>query len=105
MEAPLSREERRKLKKKERKRKQRQWNAASRNEKDRESDNEKDSESDNKSCEKRQRVDEKEAVDDPTPSPEEFQCCMCKSEDVRYRCDDCNKVYCVNVLLDHGFEM
>ena len=96
MEAPLSREEKRKLKKKERKRKQRQWNAASRNEKD--------SESDNESCEKRQRVDEKEAVDDPTPSPEESYCCMFKSEDIRYRCDDCNKVYCVDVLLVHGFE-
>ena len=96
MDAPLSREEKRKLKKKERKRKQRQWNAASRKEEGVESDNE--------SCEKRQRLDAQE-VDDATPPPEESQCCVCKSEDVRYRCDDCQKVYCVDVLPVHGFEM
>ena len=91
MEAPLSREEKRKLKKKERKRKQRQCNAALRKENETESDNE--------SCEKRQKLDEKEALEDASGTTEELRCCECQSEDVRYRCDDCKKVYCVDVIV------
>lgn len=97
MEAPLSREEKRKLKKKERKRKQRQCNAEARKEND--------VESDSAFCEKRQRLDEKEAVEESPSAPEESQCCLCKSEDIRYRCDDCKQVYCVDVLPLDAFEL
>ena len=60
---------------------------------------ENETESDNESCEKRQKLDEKEALEDASGTTEELRCCECQSEDVRYRCDDCKKVYCVDVIV------
>ena len=76
MDLPLSREEKRKNKKKERKRQQRRLIAISHQKlvDDSEMDNAKD-----------------------TITINETECCECDSRDIRYRCDNCKKVYCEKV--------
>ena len=89
MDLPLSREEKRKNKKKERKRQQRRLIAISQQKlvDDSEMDNAKDGEMEKKEIEQRK----------DTITINETECCECDSRDIRYRCDNCKKVYCEKV--------
>ena len=97
MDRPLSREEKRKNKKKERKRQQRRLIAVNHQKlmDGSEMNNTKDAEM------------EKDIIEEKKDAKtiDETKCCECDSRDIRYRCDNCKKVYCEKVENGRFFNL